>query len=89
MVLTLAGNAVSGILQIGFTAAKMLSGPPVIVALKLYLKFCIASSIFISLFMLGGIVTPLIGILYVYYVLYKRMVCWSKNIPDEKCKIFG
>ena len=89
MVLTLAGNAVGGIFKIGATVGGMLTGQPIIIALKLYLKFCVISSIFLSLFMLGGIIAPLIGIVYVYYMLYQRMVCWSKNIPDSKCKVFN
>ena len=88
MVLTLAGNMVSGILQLGLGAGKVATSGPVVMAIKMYLKICIISSIFITLFMFGGIVTPLIGIIYIYYVFYKKMKCWSKNIPDSECNIF-
>jgi len=88
MVLTLAGNAVGGILQLGLLALEVATGEIAIELLIMYLKFCFFSSVFLSLFMFGGIITPLIGILYTYYILYQKMKCWSKNIPDDKCKLF-
>ena len=57
------------------------------IILVAYLKFCVISSTFISLFLLGGFITPLISIIYIYYVLYKKMKCWANNIPDNKCVI--
>lgn len=50
-----------------------------------YLKFCLYSSIFITLFLLGGLVTPFIGLVYMYYIFYKKIKCYNKNIPDSKC----
>lgn len=88
MVLTLAGNIVTGILKSVVLVAKVATGEPAIEAFILYLKICIASSVFISLFILGGFITPLIGILYIYYVFFKRIKCWSKNIPQDSCDIF-
>ena len=52
-----------------------------------YLYFCIISSLFLSIFMFGGIVTPFIGILYIYFLLYKRIKCFynkgKQNQPPE------
>ena len=88
MVLTLAGKMVSGILQLGLGAGKVATSGPVVTGVKMYLKICVISSIFLTLFMFGGIVTPFIGIIYIYYVFYKKLKCWSNDIPESKCKIF-
>ena len=88
MVLTLAGNIVTGILGSVVSLGKIAAGPVPIRLFILYLKICIASSVFISLFILGGFITPLIGIIYIYYVFFKRIKCWSKNIPQNSCDVF-
>ena len=58
--------------------------PPDGIIIK-YLKFCFISSLFITLFLLGGLVTPFIGLVYMYYMFYKKIKCYNKNIPDSKC----
>jgi hypothetical protein len=88
MVLTLAGNVVFGMLSAGVQIGKVAAGPVPIKLFILYLKICLASSVFITFFMLGGFITPLLGIIYIYYVFFKRLKCWSKNIPQDKCVIY-
>ena len=88
MVLTLAGNVVSGMLMSVVKVGKVAAGPIPIKALILYLKICLASSVFITCFIMGGFITPLLGIIYIYYVFFKRIKCWSKNIPQDKCVIY-
>jgi|NorSeaMetagenome_1021524.scaffolds.fasta_scaffold293241_1 hypothetical protein len=88
MVLTLAGNIVTSILKSVVLVAKVATGEEAIELFILYLKICVASSVFISFFILGGFITPLIGIIYIYYVFFKRIKCWSKNIPQDNCNIF-
>jgi len=88
MVLTLAGNIVTSILKSVVLVAKVATGEEALELFILYLKICVASSVFISFFILGGFITPLIGIIYIYYVFFKRIKCWSKNIPQDNCTIF-
>jgi|TARA_B110000914_G_C15511054_1_gene470884 hypothetical protein len=88
MVLTLAGNVVSGMIMSVIQVGKIAAGPVPIKLFILYLKICLATSIFITFFMLGGFITPLLGIIYIYYVFFKRLKCWSKNIPQDKCDIY-
>ena len=88
MVLTLAGNIVTGILKSVVAVGKIAAGPVPIRLFILYLKISLASSVFISFFILGGFITPLIGIIYIYYVFFKRMKCWSQNIPQDRCNVF-
>ena len=86
LILDIIGIVKSIISSISVIAQFAISGS-VIGLIKLYLKFCVISSTFISLFLLGGFITPLISIIYIYYVLYKKMKCWANNIPDNKCVI--
>ena len=51
-----------------------------------YLKICIFGSIFICFFILGGYVTPIISIIYMYYIFIKRIKCSINNIPSDSCK---
>ena len=85
MVLTLAGNVVISMITAAGSVAQFAAGPVPAKLFILYLKICFISSLFISLFMLGGIVTPLLGIIYMYYIFYKRFKCWNNNIPENKC----
>ena len=48
---------------------------PGVLAYK-FLWFCVVSALFISIFLFGGIVTPFIGIFYVYFLLFKRIKCF-------------
>ena len=50
-----------------------------------YIIFCVVSSLFISIFMLGGFIGPLLGIIYFYYSVYKLYSCFNNNIPSNKC----
>jgi len=88
MVLTLAGNVVSGMIMSVIQVGKIAAGPVPIKLFILYLKICLATSIFITFFMLGGFITPLLGIIYIYDVFFKRLKCWSKNISQDKCDIY-
>ena len=60
---------------------------PYIAAGLFYLQFCVFTSLFFSLFLLGGTIVPLFAILYLYYVLYKRIKCFNNNIPGDECNI--
>ena len=89
MVLTAVTNIITSIFG---SLAKII--PSIVMAFKppdgiaiLYLKFCLYSSIFITLFLLGGLVTPFVGIVYMYTVFYKKIKCYNNNIPDSKCLI--
>jgi hypothetical protein len=87
MVLTLAGNVIISILGAASTIVKFTAGPVPIKMFIFYIKLCFITSFFISLFLMGGIVTPLVGIIYMYYIFYKRLKCWNNNIPENKCVI--
>ena len=50
-----------------------------------YIIFCVVSSLFISIFMLGGFIGPLLGIIYFYYSVYKLYSCFNNNIPSSNC----
>jgi hypothetical protein len=50
-----------------------------------YIIFCVISSLFISIFMLGGFIGPLLGIMYFYYTVYKLYMCFNNNTPTSEC----
>ena len=56
-----------------------------ILFLPRYILFCVISSLFISIFMLGGFIGPLLGIMYFYYTVYKLYTCFNNNTPTSEC----
>ena len=56
-----------------------------ILFLPRYIEFCVISSLFISIFMLGGFIGPLLGIMYFYYTVYKLYMCFNNNTPTSEC----
>ena len=58
--------------------------PPDGIAIR-YIRFCIATSIIICIFMFGGIVVPLIGIFYMYLIIFRYIKCSNKGISFDDC----
>ena len=67
-------TSVLGSMKSGIGSAIIFLNPEELV--YKYLWFCLVSSLFISIFLFGGIITPFIGIIYIYYLLYKRIKCF-------------
>jgi hypothetical protein len=84
-------SVVKSVLGVGmgiFSATIGAAYPPYGLLWK-YLYFCIISSLIISIFLLGGLVTPFIGIVYIYYLLYKRIKCfYIKGKPNQPPECF-
>jgi len=55
--------------------------------LKKFLWFCLYTSIFITIFAVGGILTVFIGMVYAYIAIYKKFKCFNSKIPDESCDL--
>jgi len=55
--------------------------------LKKFLWFCLYTSIFITIFAVGGIITVFIGMVYAYLAIYKKFKCFNSNIPDKSCDL--
>jgi len=55
--------------------------------LKKFLWFCLYTSIFITIFAVGGILTVFIGMVYAYLAIYKKFKCFNSNIPDKSCDL--
>jgi hypothetical protein len=87
MVLSAVTNIINGIAKSVIAVGYMTAGAFTLWdgIFWVYVRFCLYSSIFICLFMLGGLVTPFIGLLYMYYMIYKKIKCYNKNIPDSQC----
>ena len=73
-----------GIIQ---STMELSGNNPYIAASLFYLEFCVFTSLFFSLFLLGGTIVPLFALLYLYYVLYKRIKCFNNNTPGDECNI--
>ena len=44
-----------------------------------YIELCIIVSLFVSIFMLGSFIGPVLGIMYFYYKVYQLYVCFDSN----------
>ena len=55
--------------------------------LQKFLWFCLYTSIFITIFAVGGIITVFIGMIYTYLAIYKKFKCFNSKIPDESCDL--
>ena len=47
-----------------------------------YVKICFFASLFFCLFMFGGIYAPLFIVFYMYYLIYRKIVCFNKDALD-------
>ena len=52
-----------------------------------FLWFCFYTSLFITVFAVGGIITVFIGMVYAYLAIYKKFKCFNSNIPDASCDL--
>jgi hypothetical protein len=59
--------------------------PPDGIAIRYIFRFCIPSSIILCIFMFGGVVVPLIGIFYMYLIIYRYIKCANKGISFDDC----
>lgn len=59
--------------------------PPDGIAFRYVFRFCLPSSIILCIFMFGGIITPLIGIFYMYYIIYTQFRCFNNGITFKQC----
>ena len=51
------------------------------------LWFFFYTSLFITVFAVGGILTVFIGMVYAYLAIYKKFKCFNSNIPDSSCQL--
>lgn len=49
------------------------------------LGFFFWSSLAVTVFAIGGIITLFVALIYVYIIAFKKIKCINKNIPMEDC----
>ena len=87
MVLNVVTKIIEWIASMVYTIFNFTIGafdPPDGIAIR-YIRFCIATSIIVCIFMFGGIVVPLIGIFYMYLIIFRYIKCSNKGISFDDC----
>jgi len=87
MVLNVVTKIIEWIASMAYTVFNFTIGafdPPDGIAIQ-YIKMCIVTSIVLCIFMFGGIIIPLIGIFYMYLIIYRYIKCSNKGISFDDC----